>query len=108
MRSKCTYVNRRSARYRHQDVLERKEETVRSHINLRVAVIATVLAMSMTPGARADSNGGSDLGLPTITVVATGVSNMNAASAGDVSQDQMQNQRQNAARAVSSQVWLKV
>jgi hypothetical protein len=62
------------------------------NINPGVMLTATVLAMSMTPGARADSSDGSDLGLPTITVVATGVSNMNAASAGDVSQDQIQNQ----------------
>jgi hypothetical protein len=60
------------------------------NINHGVAVAAAILATSIAPVARAESSGGSDL--PSITVVATGVSNMNAASAGDVSQEQMQNQ----------------
>jgi hypothetical protein len=60
------------------------------NINHGVAIAAAILATSIAPLVRAESSGGSDL--PSITVVATGVSNMNAASAGDVSQEQMQNQ----------------
>ena len=60
------------------------------NINHGVAVTAAILAMSMASVALAESSGAGDL--PSITVVATGVSNMNAASAGDVSQEQMQNQ----------------
>jgi hypothetical protein len=62
----------------------------RSHKRHRVrSSVALAAALGAAGAALADGSGGSDLGLETITIVATGVSNMSAASAGDVSQEQI-------------------
>jgi len=59
---------------------------------------AAIIALAGSPGAQpAESNGptesdGSPLGVPTVTIVGTGVSNMEAASVGDVSQDELASQ----------------
>jgi TonB-dependent Receptor Plug Domain len=49
-----------------------------------------MLSLAMVPAARAE--GGSNVTLDTITIVATGVSNMDAASAGDIDQQQIASQ----------------
>ncbi len=58
---------------------------------LLVALVASGTAM-LAPVARADGSGAGDAGLETITITATGVSNMTAASSGDVSQGQLASQ----------------
>jgi len=55
-------------------------------------LILSLTAVSTAYTARADGSGGSEGGLETITVVATGVSQMDAASAGDVTQEQIASQ----------------
>jgi hypothetical protein len=61
-------------------------------IGLAGAAAAWVLGLVGASVACADGGVGLDASLDTITIVATGVSNMNAASAGDVSQEQMMSQ----------------
>src|SRR5665213_945505 len=56
------------------------------------AVLVCVLILGGISAARADAGGDNDGSLDTITIVATGVSNMDAASAGDVSQAQIMSQ----------------
>jgi hypothetical protein len=56
------------------------------------APVVCALALAAMPAARAQDVAASDLALETITIVATGVSNMDAASAGDVSQQQLMQQ----------------
>src|SRR5580692_7183262 len=56
------------------------------------ALSLCAIAAGMADTACADVSAGPDLTLDTITVVATGVSNMTAASAGDVSQAQLESE----------------
>src|ERR1700692_76778 len=63
---------------------------LRHRITLALGLCA--LAASMAGTARADVSGGPDQALDTITIVAAGVSNVSAASAGDVNQAQIAGQ----------------
>jgi hypothetical protein len=56
------------------------------------APVVCALALAAVPAARAQDVAAGDVALETITIVATGVSNMDAASAGDVSQQQLMQQ----------------
>src|SRR5579862_954035 len=56
------------------------------------APVVCALALAALPAARAQDVAAGDVALETITIVATGVSNMDAASAGDVSQQQLMQQ----------------
>jgi hypothetical protein len=56
------------------------------------APVVCALALAAVPAARAQDIAAGDVALETITIVATGVSNMDAASAGDVSQQQLMQQ----------------
>ena len=74
--------------------LPRRDETIPARVRPATRRMLTMFAtgLCVTGAAQADGSGGSDLGLETITIVATGVSNMTAASSGDVGQEQLASQ----------------
>jgi outer membrane receptor protein involved in Fe transport len=61
-------------------------------VETQVAVVASVVLLSGSFAVRADEPATAEAALPTVTVVGTGVSNMDAASVGDVSHDEIASQ----------------
>ena len=62
------------------------------HCGVRVAAVVLLLPTPAWADATADASGSATATLPTVTIVASGVSNMDAASAGDVSHDDLMDQ----------------